>query len=78
VASEILVLDAIVIYECLTQEVVPLLGTFKAWMFIQHPELVNEADGEKLVQWLKETVKERTQLSKAEFFTQYLQVLIKL
>jgi len=77
-ATEIFMLDAVITYERLTQEVVPMFSTFKAWMFIQQPQLLNEADRKKLVQQLRETGAETNQASKAEFFRQYLQVLLKL
>ena len=77
-ATEIFMLDAVLTYEGLTREAAPILSTFKAWMFIRQPQLMNEVDREKLVQKLNQTGINLTQVSKAEFFAQYLQVLLRL
>jgi hypothetical protein len=77
-ATEIYMLDAVLAYESLTQEVVPVLSTFKAWVFINQPYLMNEPDRKKLIERVNKTGIDITQVPKAEFFIQYLQALMKL
>jgi hypothetical protein len=76
--TEMFILDAVLTYEGLTQEVVAILSTFKAWIFIQHPQFMVEAERERLLQRMREIGADFSQTPKAEFFTQWLQVLLKL
>ncbi len=76
-ATEIFILDAVVTYESLTQEIVPILSTFKAWMFIQKPELMKEEFRQKLINGLNALGADFSRISKAEFFNIYHACLIK-
>jgi hypothetical protein len=76
-ATEIFILDAVVTYESLTQETVPILSTFKAWMFIQKPELMKEEARQKLINGLNALGVDFSQIPKTEFFSIYHSALIK-
>ena len=77
-ATEIFLLDAVVTYEALTQEVVPILSTFKAWMFLKQPHLMSERDKEKVVDAIRQKGVNLDGVSKAEFFPVYMQAILQL
>jgi hypothetical protein len=74
-ATEVFILDAVVTYESLTQEVTPILNTFKSWIFLQEPQFMSQADREKLVRRVAELGADFSQIPKAEFFTLWLTAL---
>jgi hypothetical protein len=75
--TEIFMLDAVLTYESLTQEAVPMFSTFKAWIFIQKPELMIEEQREKLVHTLQSVGLYPIRIPKSEFFTLFQSVLMK-
>lgn len=77
-ATEMFMLDAVLTYEALTKESVPILATFKAWVFLQKPQFMGDADREKLLERVSEIGADFSQIPKAEFFEQWLQMLLRL
>ncbi len=77
-ATELFMLDAVFTYESLTQEVAPILSTFKAWMLIHEPRYMNEKDRESLIGRLNACSTDFTHIPKAEFFTEYQSILMRL
>jgi len=76
-ATEVFILDAVLTYENLTREAVPIFTTFKAWMFIQKPELMKEEQGEKIIQIIKNCGGNPLHIPKTEFFTRLQSILMK-
>jgi hypothetical protein len=76
-ATEVFLLDAVTTYESLTQEVVPILSTFKAWMFLQNPKLMEEKAKLALDKKLDGAGIDFKSIPKAEFFTEFQSVLMK-
>lgn len=77
-ATEVFILDAVVTYESLTQEIAPILSTFKAWIFLQEPQFMNEKDRQRLIEKSGGGGIEFGKIPKAEFFMQYHSILMKL
>lgn len=77
-ATELYLLDAILAYEVLTQEVTPILATFKAWIFINNPQYMETAKREKLIEQLEVSGTDFKQIPKVEFFKQYHALLIEI
>jgi hypothetical protein len=77
-ATELFILDAVFTYENLTQEVSPILSTFKAWMLIREPRYMKKEDRETLIERLSACSTDFTRIPKAEFFTDYQSLLMRL
>ncbi len=60
-------LDAVITYEALTREAVPLFTTLKTWIFIHNPELMKDEPREKLTEALKIGGEILLQMSKVDF-----------
>lgn len=56
----------------------PIMLTFKAWMLINEPRFLEEADRERLIERLDACRTNLTHTSKAEFFTEYQSVVMRL
>jgi hypothetical protein len=77
-ATEIFLLDAAILYENLTKEVVPVLAVFRMWMYIKNPNYMNEDARAKLDQHFKMHGMDFTKTTKSEFFKDYLEVGMRL
>ena len=77
-ATQLYLFDAVLTYERLTQDVSPVLATFKAWMLIQHRELLNESAGEELLNLLNSCDTNFRQMPKAQFFSKFQSLLTPL
>lgn len=74
-ATEILLLDAVITYEIFTGKVVPLLSTFKLWMFLNRPEFMEKEVMDKVLKQNPSIAADTTLFSKQEFFKLWLDVL---
>lgn len=74
-ATEMYMLDVVVTYESLTQEVSPIQSVFKSWIFLQKPNLMNEIARKKMEEDTRGL--NMTGISKAEFFTDVFPLAMK-
>jgi len=78
-ATEVFIFDAVLIYRSLTQEVSPILETFKAWMLVHKPHLMDERSKQEFTERFGGSWNAHfTCKSKAEFFTEHLSGLMRL
>ena len=76
--TEAFLLDSVIMYMNLTNEDVPMLSIFKAWMFLKHPQFFNPADVEKVKNIFSAAPIDFTKISKMEFFTTFFEAFVRL
>jgi hypothetical protein len=75
-------LDAVVTYEALTKEQVPIFGVLKSWAFIQYPEAMEEKSRNAFLLQIEasdaETKSKLCMMSKLEFLHSWLPILLRI
>ena len=76
-ATQMYLLDSVLTYQNLTQEVTSIFGAFKIWMFIKFPELMDAEVQEKMKQMQNGNQIDIGQMPKADFFTSFISSNLK-
>jgi hypothetical protein len=75
--TEIFMLDALLTYEGLTGHLVALFGTFKSWMLLHHPELIEQKLASTLPPTFQSLRAQIVTLPKVQFLQTWLPVMLQ-
>ncbi len=76
-ATQFFMMDAVMLYQQLTGEGVPVFKVFWSWMLLHYPEVLNEEAKANLKQHRSKMDMIRRNLSKAEFFETAMPITMK-